>query len=117
MSTRRASPSFHHDHRGRAVGVILPVDSEDSALHAPEAVDATAAWAEFLRAGRRLERRFAPGASGVRFLSGMRRLMTAKRRPARPSRAKRRVALRYTVDASVFVNAFNPHEEGHVARR
>jgi predicted nucleic acid-binding protein len=40
--------------------------------------------------------------------------MTAKRRTARPSRAKRRVALRYTVDASVFVNAFNPHEEGHV---
>ena len=40
--------------------------------------------------------------------------MTAKRRTARPSRAKRRVARRYTVDASVFVNAFNPHEEGHV---
>jgi predicted nucleic acid-binding protein len=40
--------------------------------------------------------------------------MTAKRRTAHPSRAKRRVALRYTVDASVFVNAFNPHEEGHV---
>jgi predicted nucleic acid-binding protein len=39
--------------------------------------------------------------------------MTAKRRAARPSRAKRRVALRYTVDASVFVNAFNPHEAGH----
>lgn len=40
--------------------------------------------------------------------------MTARRRAARPSRAKRRVARRYTVDASVFVNAFNPHEEGHV---
>lgn len=40
--------------------------------------------------------------------------MTAKRRTVRPSRAKRRVALRYTVDASVFVNAFNPHEESHV---
>ena len=40
--------------------------------------------------------------------------MTPKRRTARPSRAKRRVARRYTVDASVFVNAFNPHEEGHV---
>ena len=41
--------------------------------------------------------------------------MTAKRRTARPSRAKRKAALRYTVDASVFVNAFNPHEEGHAA--
>jgi predicted nucleic acid-binding protein len=39
--------------------------------------------------------------------------MTAKRRTARTSRAPRRPPLRYTVDASVFVNAFNPHEEGH----
>ena len=41
--------------------------------------------------------------------------MTAKRRTARPNRAKPKAALRYTVDASVFVNAFNPHEEGHAA--
>lgn len=41
--------------------------------------------------------------------------MTARKRPARLSRAKRNVALRYTVDASVFVNAFNPHENGHAA--
>ena len=34
----------------------------------------------------------------------------ARRRPTRTSRSKSR---RYTVDASVFVNAFNPHEEGH----
>jgi predicted nucleic acid-binding protein len=40
---------------------------------------------------------------------------TAKRRAAVAGRAKRRLALRYTVDASVFVNAFNPHEEGHAA--
>jgi predicted nucleic acid-binding protein len=39
--------------------------------------------------------------------------MAAKRRAARPRRAKRKVALRYTIDASVFVNAFNPHEKGH----
>src|SRR5688572_2610683 len=41
--------------------------------------------------------------------------MTAKRRTARPSRAKPKAALRDTVDASVFVSAFNPHEEGHAA--
>ncbi len=41
--------------------------------------------------------------------------MTAKRRTPRPSRAKRKAAPRYTIDASVFVNAFNPHEEGHAA--
>lgn len=34
----------------------------------------------------------------------------APRPPARPKRVKDR---RYTVDASVFVNAFNPHEHGH----
>ena len=27
--------------------------------------------------------------------------------------ARRRPASRYTIDASVFVNAFNPHEDGH----
>jgi predicted nucleic acid-binding protein len=31
----------------------------------------------------------------------------------RPIRARHRKNFRYTVDASVFVNAFNPHEDGH----
>ncbi len=39
--------------------------------------------------------------------------MAAKRPPPRASRSRRRRTLRYTVDASVFVNAFNPHEKGH----
>jgi len=40
--------------------------------------------------------------------------MTAAKRVRRRSvRAKSSKSLRYTVDASVFVNAFNPHEEGH----
>ncbi len=34
----------------------------------------------------------------------------AERRPVRP---KRTGNFRYTIDASVFVNAFNPHEAGH----
>jgi antitoxin (DNA-binding transcriptional repressor) of toxin-antitoxin stability system len=70
---REARTSFLLTHRGRAIGVILPVDSEDEAWHAPDAVDATAAWEAFMRAGRRLERRFAAGAGGVRLLSDMRR--------------------------------------------
>jgi predicted nucleic acid-binding protein len=42
--------------------------------------------------------------------------MAAARRVRRRPRQKRRSeSLRYTVDASVFVNAFNPHEEGHAA--
>lgn len=39
--------------------------------------------------------------------------MTAAKRTTGRTRAERRAAGRYTVDASVFVNAFNPHEEGH----
>jgi predicted nucleic acid-binding protein len=40
--------------------------------------------------------------------------MARVRRPTRQSsRARRSNGFRYTVDASVFVNAFNPHEEGH----
>jgi predicted nucleic acid-binding protein len=37
----------------------------------------------------------------------------ARRVPRRPNRTSRSRPLRYTVDASVFVNAFNPHEDGH----
>lgn len=36
-----------------------------------------------------------------------------RRVQARPSRARRAEHPRYTVDASVFVNAFNPQEDGH----
>ncbi len=39
--------------------------------------------------------------------------MAARTRTARAHRAARPPSPRYTVDASVFVNAFNPHEEGH----
>lgn len=70
---REARASYLVTHRGRPIGVILPVDSEGEASHAAEGVDATAAWEAFVRAGRRLEGRFAPGVSGVRVLSDMRR--------------------------------------------
>ena len=33
--------------------------------------------------------------------------------PRRPRRSRGPKSLRYTVDASVFINAFNPHEDGH----
>jgi prevent-host-death family protein len=68
-----ARASYLVTRRGRAIGVILPVEGEDEPVQASEAVDATGAWEAFLRAGRRLERRFAPGTSGVRILSDMRR--------------------------------------------
>src|SRR5437899_1613895 len=40
-------------------------------------------------------------------------MAVARRVSAWPATVKRSKALRYTVDASVFVNAFNPHEKGH----
>jgi prevent-host-death family protein len=69
---RESRAEYLVTHRGRTIGVILPVDSEDTA--APVALaDTTTAWKAFLQAGRRLERRFAPGRSGVRNLSRSRR--------------------------------------------
>ncbi len=71
---RESRASYILTHRGRAVGVILPVDpAEDASPTAEDAEDARAPWDAFLRAGRRLERRFRPGVSGVRLLSAMRR--------------------------------------------
>src|SRR5262245_48673919 len=69
---REAQASYVLTHRGRAVGVILPIEGSDVALGA-EDLDGRAAWNAFLRAGRRLERRFRPDVSGVRLLSTMRR--------------------------------------------
>jgi prevent-host-death family protein len=69
---KEARASYLVTHRGRAIGVILPVDSEDPSLTL-DAADATAPWEAFVRAGRRLERRFTPASGGVRLLSDMRR--------------------------------------------
>ncbi|OFV93214.1 MAG: hypothetical protein A3H95_11210 [Acidobacteria bacterium RIFCSPLOWO2_02_FULL_64_15] len=40
-------------------------------------------------------------------------MAAARRVPRRPLRTRTAKHPRYTVDASVFVNAFNPHEDGH----
>jgi prevent-host-death family protein len=69
---RDARASYVVTHRGRALGVILPLDEDRMSL-TPDGADATGAWEAFVSAGRRLERRFRPGVSGVRVLSGMRR--------------------------------------------
>src|SRR2546427_8034020 len=67
---REARASYVLTHRGRAVGMILPLEpAEENTATAEDA----AAWDTFVRAGRRLERRFRPGVSGVRLLSAMRR--------------------------------------------
>jgi prevent-host-death family protein len=60
-------------HRGRAIGVILPIDGDADAAPTPDAADARTAWNAFLRAGQKVERGFAAGVSGVRLLSQMRR--------------------------------------------
>lgn len=70
---RDSRTSYTLTHRGRAVGVILPLDPADNSFHEPGAADAEAAWSTFMRAGRRLERRFRRGVSGIEILSTMRR--------------------------------------------
>lgn len=40
-------------------------------------------------------------------------MAVVRRAVRRPTRRRTSRILRYTVDASVFVNAFNPHEDGH----
>ena len=42
-------------------------------------------------------------------------MSAAKRRSRQTSRSRKQQGFRYTIDASVFVNAFNPYEEGHAA--
>ena len=70
---RDVRASYILTHRGKAVGVILPLEPTDDAAQASEHGDAEAAWDTFVRAGRRLERRFRSGVSGVGVLSAMRR--------------------------------------------
>lgn len=68
---REARASYILTHRGQAVGMIVPLEpAGDTSTTSDDAGDA---WDAFVRAGRRLERRFRPGASGVRLLSAMRR--------------------------------------------
>jgi prevent-host-death family protein len=70
---RESRTSYLVTYRGRAIGVILPLDAAEDGSPTSEGADATTAWATFVRAGRRLERRFTPGVSGVRLVSDMRR--------------------------------------------
>ncbi len=70
---RDSRASYILTHRGRAVGVILPLEPADNRSDVVDGSDAAAAWDTFKRAGRRLERHFRPGVSGVRLLSTSRR--------------------------------------------
>lgn len=72
---RESRAAYVITHRGQPVGMILPLDP---AGHIPESAqdldgEATDAWAEYERAGRRIAGKFSPGASGVQILSESRR--------------------------------------------
>lgn len=69
---RDARHSYVVTHRGQAVGVILPLDAAENVPSLSEGDD-TKSWEEFLRAGRRLERRFKRNVSGVQLLTSSRR--------------------------------------------
>lgn len=69
---RETKTTYVLTHRGRPIGVILPVDGSSPAVATRES-DAADGWDEFLKAGRRLQGRFRPRQSGVRQLSTSRR--------------------------------------------
>ncbi len=69
---RDSHASYILTHRGRAVGVILPLETPPNDAR-PADDSAADAWTIFVQAGQRLERRFRRGVSGVRILSAMRR--------------------------------------------
>ena len=66
---RDSRASFVLTHRGKAIGVILPLGQAGSV---PEVDDDAAAWANFWEAGRRVERGIRPGESPMRALFEMR---------------------------------------------
>src|ERR1700730_13202177 len=68
---RDSHESYILTHRGKAVGVILPLESSTNDSQAAE--DSAMAWASFVNAGRGLKQRFHRGVGGVRLLSAMRR--------------------------------------------
>ena len=67
-SVRETRASYVVTHRGRPVGVLLPIDAV-----ADESPDDDAAWTTFLEAGRRLQQTIRPGTSVVKLLSDSRR--------------------------------------------
>lgn len=73
QQVREARASYVVTHRGRAVGVIMPIDPAEISAPAHDDTDASAGWQAFVRAGRRIERRFQPGVSGVDVLTNSRR--------------------------------------------
>jgi antitoxin (DNA-binding transcriptional repressor) of toxin-antitoxin stability system len=70
---REARASYILTHRGQAVGVILPLEAPEDDAPSVDDGHPGAAWDAFLRAGKRIQPRFRPGAGGVRVLSDMRR--------------------------------------------
>jgi antitoxin (DNA-binding transcriptional repressor) of toxin-antitoxin stability system len=66
---RDSGASFVLTHRGKAIGMILPLSQ---AGRLPDMDDDAAAWANFWEAGRRLENSLRPGDSPMRALFEMR---------------------------------------------
>ena len=66
---RDSRASFVLTHRGKAIGVILPLSE---AGRVPDMDDDATAWTNFWEAGRRLENSLHPGESPMRALFEMR---------------------------------------------
>jgi prevent-host-death family protein len=70
---RETRASYVVTHRGKAVGVLMPIDAADAHGADAPAVAATDPWQAFVQAGRSLERRFVAAKSATRMLSDSRR--------------------------------------------
>ena len=66
---REEHASYVVTHRGEAVAALLPLHAAEQPTSEPGADP----WKAFLDAGRRLERKFRSGRSGVKLLSDSRR--------------------------------------------
>src|SRR6185437_845472 len=66
---REEHASYVVTQRGEPVGVLLPVDAAGATAAEPTADP----WTAFLRVGKRLERLYKPGTSGVKLVSNSRR--------------------------------------------
>ena len=67
-SVRETRASYVVTHRGRPIGVLLPIGAERA-----DGPSDDSAWTAFIDAGRRLQQKIRPGTSVVKLLSDSRR--------------------------------------------
>lgn len=91
-------------YRGRPAGLLLPLEAADPADQLLPQSSVADPWDELVELGQEIGRDWQAAQRGAEILSDMRRWEQA-------------MAKTFTIDAGVFINAFNPAEEDHAERR